>query len=312
MRSRILDSVVYVAGRAAIGFAARIPERIGYGLAAGLGRCWFRFAGRRRRSALKFLRIAFPDQSEAQLARLGAIAAGNIFKVPIDMARITRLLARGGDVLDVVDVADLRPQLPASKPYMALSAHLGSWEMAAVVMARLTGEAHGVARTFKNPLLQRWILSNRMRAGLHIHPRRGGIRGLANALAAGAVGLQVVDQHQRLRGVRAPFFGQEASCERAAASLALRQGYPIVVGVALRVGSGFRFRMVAAETFTPRATGDRATDLLGTVTAINQRLEQLIRQAPEQYLWLHDRFRTAAPVAVAPEALDDEADLAAR
>ncbi len=303
MRSRLLDGAVYLLGRTAIGFAARIPESVGYGLAAFLGRVWFRFAGRRRRSAMKFLRIAYPDRSEAELARLGAIAAGNICKVPIDMARLTRLLARGGDVLDVVEVDALLPLLPKQKPYLALSAHLGSWEMAAVVMARLTGEAHGVARTFKNPLLQRWILANRMRAGLHIHPRRGGIRGLAKAVERGAVGLQVVDQHQRLRGVRAPFFGQPASCERAAASLALRHGYPVVVGVALRVGNGFRFRMVAAETFTPQAAGDKAVDLLRTVTAINERLEQLIRQAPEQYLWLHDRFRAQAdaPAQVDPD-----------
>jgi KDO2-lipid IV(A) lauroyltransferase len=307
VRSRALDAVVFALGRTAIGFAAWIPELVGYGLAAWLGRVWFRFAGRRRRSALKFLRIAYPDRSDAELARLGAMAAGNICKVPIDMARITRLLARGGDVLDVVDVAPVLSSLPEQKPYLALTAHLGSWEMAAVVMARLSGEAHGVARTFKNPLLQRWILANRMRAGLHIHPRRGGIRGLANAVANGAVGLQVVDQHQRLRGVAAPFFGRIASCERAAASLALRHGYPIVVGVALRVGNGFRFRMAAAETFRPESTGDKAADLLRTVTAINLRLEQLIRQAPEQYLWLHDRFR-AQPDTVLPQDGPDDAD----
>jgi KDO2-lipid IV(A) lauroyltransferase len=294
---RLTNGLVYVLGRAAIELAARIPERMGYGLAAALGRCWFRVAGRRRRSAMKFLRIAYPDRSDSELARLGAVAAGNLCKVPIDMARITRLLARGGDVLGVVDTTELVAQLPAAKPYLALSAHLGSWEMAAVVMARLAGEAHGVARTFKNPLLQRWILGNREGAGLHIYPRRGGIRGMAKAVLGGAVGLQVVDQHQRLRGVRAPFFGHDASCERAAASLALRHGLPIVVGVAVRVGAGFRFRMLAAETFTPQSTGDKAADLVRTITAINVRLEQLIRQAPEQYVWLHDRFRAPTPAA---------------
>ena len=108
----------------------------------------------------------------------------------------------------------------------------------------------------------------------------------------GGVGLQVVDQNQRLRGVFAPFFGRIASCERAAVSLALRRGYPIVVGAALRRGCGFRFDLVAAEPFSPQKTGDKQRDLLQAVSEVNRRLEQLIRRAPEQYLWIHDRYRT--------------------
>jgi KDO2-lipid IV(A) lauroyltransferase len=151
----------------------------------------------------------------------------------------------------------------------------------------------------RNPLLQRWILGNRQRGGLHIHPRRGGVRDLARALAAGGVGLQAVDQNQRLRGVFAPFFGEIASCERAAASLALRNGYPIVVGVALRKGHGFRFEFVALEPFVLRRTGDKQADLHAAVVRINQAIERLVRLAPEQYLWIHDRYRTKAP-ATAP------------
>ncbi|MSR38251.1 MAG: hypothetical protein EXS02_05385 [Planctomycetes bacterium] len=307
MKLVVMDRVVYLLGRAAIGLAARLPEAIGYGLAAALGRLYFRCAGRRRRNALKFLRIALPAHSDAERRRIGAIAAGNVFKVPIDMARITRLLASGNDLLDFIDVSETLPKLPARGPFLILSGHIGSWEMGAVTFARVMGEAHGVARTFKNPLLQAWILANRRRAGLNIHPRRGGIRGLAKALAAGAVGLQVVDQHQRLRGVIAPFFGQPASCERAAGSLALRFGYPIVTAVALRVGVGFRFRLLAAMPFTPSVSADKQADLLATITKVNEQLEHFIRLAPEQYLWLHDRFR-AAIAANAPtlEGLADE------
>ena len=161
-----------------------------------------------------------------------------------------------------------------------------------MAMAQRWGSGHGVARVSKNPLLQQWLLQNRQRGGLHIHPRRGGIRGLAKALQQGGVGLQVVDQNQRLRGVFAPFFGRLASCERAAATMALRHGYPIIVGVALRQGRGFRFQLVSSEPFSLVSTGDKAKDLLAAVVRINGELEALIRRAPEQYLWIHDRYRT--------------------
>ncbi|MGE3354162.1 MAG: lysophospholipid acyltransferase family protein [Planctomycetota bacterium] len=289
-RARWHHWIVYALARLAIGAAARMPQAIGYGLAGALGRLYFRCSRRRRECALRFLRAAFPDEAEPELLRIGRVATGNVFKVPIDMARLTRLLARGGHVREVVDLTPLDGLLPAP-PYLGVTAHLGSWEVAAVTMAQLSGEGHGVARVSKNPLLQRWILHNRRRGGLVIHPRRGGIQGLASAMARGKVGLQVVDQHQRLRGVIAPFFGRDASCERAAASLALRRGYPIVVGGAVRTGRGFRFRIVSAAPFVPQKTGDRECDLRNVVIEINRRLEEQIRAHREQYLWIHDRYR---------------------
>lgn len=304
---RLVDRVVYVLARLAIGTAARVPQWLGYRMASWLGRLWFRVDGRRRRFALRFLQQAYPELSEREQLRLGSDATANLFMVPLDMARLTRLLDGGGDLSQVVDFADAKQQLDrVQAPFFGLTAHLGSWEVAAVGMAQLNGTAHGIARITKNPLLNRWILGTRERGGLKIHPRRGGFRDLANAMAAGGVGLQVVDQNQRLRGVFAPFFGKVASCERAAVSLALRHGYAIVVGAALRKGLRFRFELVAEEPFVPAKTGDKGGDLLRAVGQVNERLERLIRRAPEQYLWIHDRYRTQPEPGQDAAVADDD------
>ncbi len=283
------------AARLLIGLLALVPDRLGYGFAGWVGRLWFRLDGRRRRYALHFLKNALPDRDEKELLRIGARATGSLFQVPLDMAKLTRLLERGGSLEDVVDCSEAEAGLASERPWLGLTGHLGSWEMGAAAIASRVGEAHGIARVSKNPLLQRWILANRQRAGLHIHPRRGGLRDLARALEGGAVGLQAVDQNQRLRGVFAPFFGQVASCERAAVTLALRHRYPLVVGTAYRVPNRFRFRFVLLEPFVLARSGDKAKDLYEGVVAVNERLEQLIRLAPEQYLWIHDRYRKKPP-----------------
>lgn len=304
---RLRDWVVYIAARVAIGTAARVPQWLGYRMATLLGRMWFRVDGRRRRYALRFLQQAYPELSEKQQLRLGSDATASLFKVPLDLARLTRLLDRGGDLTEVLDFTDARQKIDnLEAPYFGLTAHLGNWEVAAVGMAQLHGRANGMARITKNPLLNRWLLGTRERGGLKVHPRRGGFRDLANALADGGVCLQVVDQNQRLRGVFAPFFGKIASCERAAVSLALRHGYPILVGAALRKGRGFRFELVAEAPFVPENTGDKQADLLRAVCQVNERLERLIRRAPEQYLWIHDRYRTQPePGQDASGAVDD-------
>ena len=311
MKVRFVDRLVYIAARIAIGIAARVPQWFGYTAADGLGRLWFRFDRRRRGYGLKFLRQAFPDRPDHELLRIGSRATGNLFKVPLDMARLTRLLARGGDVRSVLDYGNAAPLLASlPKPCFGLTAHLGNWEVAAVGMAQWFGGADSVARISKNPLLESWILANRERGGLVVHPRRGGIRGLAAGLERSGVGLMVVDQNQRLRGVFAPFFGKLASCERAAVTLALRKGYPILVGGAIRRGRGFKFEMVAMEPFTLQATGDRAADLQAAVRRVNAAVEQLVLLAPEQYLWIHDRYRTQPSASDLPEAAygDDDGD----
>lgn len=299
---RISDRVIYCIARLAIGVAARVPQWLGYRCAAGLGRLWFYFDGRRRRYAVKFLQNAYPDLSEREHLRLGACAMVNLFMVPLDMARLTRLMGRGRCARDVVKCDDAALQLSQlPKPFMAVSAHLGGWEVGAVCLAELLGGAHGIARLTKNPLLNDWMLRTRQQSGLRMHSRRGGLRGMARGMEEGYVGLQVIDQNQRLRGTFAPFFGKLASCERSAMSLALRKGYPVVFVGVLRRNYRFEFELVVTETFRPKVTGDKQADLLAAVTRANQALERLIRLAPEQYLWIHDRYRTQ-PATVEGEA----------
>lgn len=310
---RFSERMVYWAARLALGTAARVPQWLGYRVAGGLGRLWFRFDGRRRRYALKFLAQAYPDLSEREQLRLGACATANLFMVPLDMARLTRLLARGGHATDVTDCSKSEQTFrEMSKPFFGLTAHLGSWEVGAVATAELVGGSHGIARITKNPLLNDWILKSRQKAGLRIHPRRGGFRDVARALANGEVGLQVIDQNQRLRGIYAPFFGKIASCERAAITLALRNQYPVMIAAMLRRGRGFQFELVVGDIFTPKSTGNKQADLLAAITRANLALESLIRKAPEQYLWIHDRYRTQRTEADQSQDPTEELDEAPR
>lgn len=306
MKVRLVDRMVYWCARIAFAITARVPQWLGYGCAALLGRAFFRFDRRRRGYALHMLRNAYPDLSERELLRIGAASTANLFKVPLDMARLTRLLEKGGDLGSVVDGAEAAAGLATIKPFFGLTAHLGNWEVGAAAMAYYLGEAYVVARVSKNPLLQQWILANRERCGLHILPRRGGIKDLAAAMASGNVGLQAVDQNQRLRGVFAPFFGEIASCERAAVSLALRRGYPITFGAALRIGYGFRFRFVLCKAIVLARTGDKKQDLYNAVVTVNQHIEAMIKTAPEQYLWIHDRYRAKQPPGAEAAAVGDE------
>ncbi len=294
MRITIKHRISYAALRVALWVIGLMPRALAYGCAAMLGRCYFHVARRRRRLAMEFLRLAFPEgKSDRELRRIGARATGNVFKGPLDMIYSTKVIEQG-NFLDYVDVSETREHLPDG-PLIGVTAHLGSWEVAAIHYAAMGRETHVVVQFFKNPLQQRFITANRRRAGLHLHARRGGLRGMARALARGCIGLQAVDQNQRRRGMFVPFFGKLASTERSAATLALRKGYPIMTGTCRRVGSGFRFKTYIDELIYPQATGNLQEDVERLAAQINERLEQQILAAPDQYLWIHNRYRTRPP-----------------
>jgi KDO2-lipid IV(A) lauroyltransferase len=268
-----------------------LPEALSYRAMAGLGSLYVRCSARRRRVALRLLRNAYPDErDERKLVRLARLGTGNLLKVALDMVLLGRMVDRGrfGERIDMGELESLGLE----PPWIGVTGHLGSWECGAVGVARLGVEAHVTARLMKNPLAQRFLLASRRRAGLVIHDRRGGIRGIVAALRDGHVVMQVVDQNQRLRGMFVPFFGELASTERAAAVLAVRNRLPVLVAAGVRVGIGFRFRFVVQELLRPEDSGDHDADVERLLVRMNLALEALILRFPEQYLWIHDRYRT--------------------
>jgi KDO2-lipid IV(A) lauroyltransferase len=91
----------------------------------------------------------------------------------------------------------------------------------------------------------------------------------------------------------APFFGRPAHCERAVAVFARRLGVPVVFGACYRTERRWHYRMVFTEVLRPEDLAGLSPEAV--TTRINAELERMIRACPEQYFWLHDRYRGAPP-----------------
>lgn len=295
-----LDRVAYGLERLLIAGVSLLPELVSYGIAHGLGRLYFRCARGRRRVALANLRRAYPGaKTDAELLAIASRATGNVFESFLDSVLLPATGARAHPATRIENPEWVQ-RIPKG-PVLLLSAHLGSWEYAMVACALSGRPCHVVGRTVRNPLLAAHVFAVRESFGVRVYPRRGGFRSLTRGVLRGGIGIQAVDQNQRLRGVFAPWFGELASCERAAATLALRKRIPLVVGVCVRTHpSRRRFRVEIHEPFVPESTGDRDRDVLALVTRVNGLLEELILRFPDQYLWIHDRYRTRPP---APQSL---------
>ncbi|PIE21853.1 MAG: hypothetical protein CSA62_15385 [Planctomycetota bacterium] len=276
-----------------------LPQWISYPLCAGLGRLFLLFAGKRRRTALAGIARAMPDLSERERRRIAFTSAGAFARTLVDVARMPRVLGRG-DASDWVDLSQLDQALAeiaerfGPGPIVICTPHLGSWEAAISAMSFRLNPLHLIGRRMENPLLDRMLIERRSAAGQKVYAKKGGVRPLARALQRGESVAFAADQNQRRGKSFVRFFGELASCDRGPVRLARQFGRPILVGAVLRKGGGFCFCAEAADCFLPGRSGEAEGEfgIDPDLQRLHTAFERLILRFPEQYLWMHDRWRT--------------------
>jgi KDO2-lipid IV(A) lauroyltransferase len=173
---------------------------------------------------------------------------------------------------------------------LVVTAHLGDWEAGAIgCVLRGLRPFYAVSRPPRNRPLSRWFYEVRRRRDVHVFPRRGAMTDTPRILAAGGTVGLMIDQRPHGRALTAPFFGRPTRCERGVAVLLKRMRVPVVVGACFLEPEPYRFRVEIPEVLLPEEFA--AQSLEAIMTRINATFERLIRSAPEQYFWLHDRWR---------------------
>jgi KDO2-lipid IV(A) lauroyltransferase len=144
--------------------------------------------------------------------------------------------------------------------------------------------------------LNEQIVRARLESGLRLIAARGAIRGMLRALSEGGVVCMLVDQVMPLhKGVFVPFFGRPASTSPGLSAAARRTGAPVLVGVSIRDHDVLRIHLEGP--FPVPHTDDIDADIRAHTAEITAAIEQLIRRHPEQWLWLHRRWKVRPPPA---------------
>ncbi|HZA50168.1 MAG TPA: lysophospholipid acyltransferase family protein, partial [Myxococcaceae bacterium] len=181
------------------------------------------------------------------------------------------------------------------KGVLVATAHFGSWELLGTALARQGLPLHAVVRPLRGALNE-WIVQARLESGLRLIPSRGAIRGMLRALSDGGVVCMLLDQVMPLgKGVFVPFFGRPASTSPGLSAAARRTGVPVMVAASIRDGDVLRIHVEGP--FPVPHTDDVDADIRAHTAEITAALERLIRQHPEQWLWLHRRWKVQPPPA---------------
>jgi KDO2-lipid IV(A) lauroyltransferase len=174
---------------------------------------------------------------------------------------------------------------------LAVSAHLGNWEWLSAHALRY-GTVHIVARAIHNPDLDREIRRRREAAGVRqIYPDRESPRAILRALRAGEAVCFLVDQSAKGdEGVAVPFFGKPAPTHTGPALLALRTGATVFPILAVRLPDR-RIEIRYGEPLALERTGDLDRDVKAATALFTRVVEDAIRERPDQWFWVHDRWR---------------------
>jgi KDO2-lipid IV(A) lauroyltransferase len=293
-RSRALDYLVYLLVRAIVAFAQTLSIRHAYALARCMARVVQRFDARHREVGLENLRLAF-GESCPQHHREVIIAQvyDHFCMMVMELLQLPRKF-RLTTWRNYVRLAGHEPVLDlliSGGPVILLTGHYGNWELAGYLFGLFGFPTYSVARNLDNPYLDRYLRAFRERTGQRLIPKSGGYDQILEVMRAGKPLSMLADQDAGARGLFVEFFGRPASTHKAIALLAIEHSAPIVVGVARRVGPGFFYEIRCSEIIHPREFESDPDAVRSLTQRYTRALEELIREDPTQYLWLHRRWK---------------------
>lgn len=276
----------------------RALAAIGHGGRAGAASMVGRLAhglGIRRKVTEDNLRQAYPDWSAGEISRVAREAYVNMARAVLDSITSPELSDEEAltMLLDGPGAEAFFEAARSGKGAILATAHFGSWELLGDLLLRRGVPLSAVVRPLSGALNGR-IVEARLRSGMQlIHPR-GAIASVCRAIEEGRVIAILSDQVVPAeKGVFVPFFGRLASTAPALAVAAVRTGAPVFVGCAHRVDHRLSFSSLP-PLYAPD-TGDERADVATLLTQVTAGLEQHIRAHPEQWLWLHRRWKVAPP-----------------
>lgn len=269
---------------------AYLPSPVGLAVGRRLGDVLWLLLPRRRAVAVDNLRRSFgADQPASEIRRLGRRSFQHLGMNVVEICRYA--LRPTGVMLSRIRLEG-REHLEAAAAHgrgvLILTAHYGNWELLAAAHGLSGLPLSIVVRPLDHPLLDELAARFRRRSGAELIIKRQAVRDVLGALRRRRmVGILLDQNATRAEGVFVPFFGAPACTSKGLALLALRTGAP-VVPIFLRRDPDGRHCVDVGPALPPPPDGQVTT----YTAAFNRVLEAAIRRAPEQWLWMHDRWRT--------------------
>lgn len=288
---------------ATVGGAARLPLALRRPLVAALARVGRAIDSKHSAAARVFLRQAFgPALDDREIERRVLQAYEHLFDVTIDVEAFDRHVPVSR-ILEhyATEFCDRAQALRAAgRGSILVTPHAGDWEAGSAILPWLGFDPlYVVSKPPKNRPMSVHFQRAREQRGVRLLPRYGAMKHARAIVDAGGTLILMLDQRANSKPVLAPFFGRLARCDRSAGVLMKRLRVPVMVGACFKTERPFFYQACIPTVIEPEEIQGRTPEEIAA--RLNLEMEALIRRHPEQYFWLHDRYRDTSP---APPAQD--------
>lgn len=293
-RNKYLDYLAYLALRCFTALLYIFPLRANYATARFIGDMLYRFDKKHRHRAEEHLRRSFPDWEESRIKKTARESMRNMVYLGLEFLYTVRLLrpATWNRHIKLLNMSQtLKLLLKRESGIIFLTGHFGNWEVVGYTMAALGFPNNAVARSLDNPYINNFVLGERSRRGMNILDKKGATEQIPGIIADKGCVSFIADQDAGKKGVFVDFFGRKASTYKSIALLAMQNEIPVIVGYGTRLDGYFHFEIGIEDIIYPSDWKDAAKPLEYITQRYTTALENVIRRAPEQYLWTHRRWK---------------------
>ncbi len=284
----------YIVGRTMAALMLALPWRTARAVARVMGEISYLLdRPARKKDALASLRRVFPSFDAAQARRTLRGVYRHLSESIIDSLNFVRFAPRRDldELLDVVGLEKLKA-LPQGSGVVFVTGHFGHWEVMGAAAPLVGYPLWSVGRSSGNYYMDSFIKKLREATGQHVLEKKGALLPIIRILRRGENVAILIDQDARRDGIFVDFLGRPASTTATPARLAIRTGAPLAFVYTRRMGDLNRFRVVVKNVIRAEPTNDEEAEARRITQQLNRELEEVIREAPEEWFWLHRRWKT--------------------
>jgi len=293
MWRKISDFSLYLLVRVLIAVIQALPLSACEKVAELLATLFGRVLRVRGQVVEKNLRIAFPSMTAAERDAIAWQMWRHLILMIAEIAQTPRKVHETNwkEHSQIVNQEQFVRTLLSGRPLVLISGHFGNFELGGYLMGLFGFPTYTVARELDNPYLDRFVNDFRGRTDQYMLPKKGSGADIQKVLERGGILTLLGDQAAGQRQCWVDFFGKPASTHKAVSVFSLGNRAPTMVSYARRVGKPLHYEVGPTAICDP---GDPNFEF-GTVPLLAQwytdHLEQLVRQSPGQYWWLHRRWK---------------------
>lgn len=289
----------YAALRCLTGLLGAMPRAVARGVGGGLGQLAYVLAGRLRRVGHINLRIAFPTISERRRRALLRQTFGLLGVQLAEFCRMRRYtVADAEEIFRYEGLEHLLLAEARGRGVLIVTAHLGAWELSSFLHSLMGHPMGMVIRRLDNALVDGYVNAIRCLHGNRVFHKDDFARALIKEMREGrTVGILMDTNMRPPQGVFVPFFGVEACTASGLARVAQRTGAAVLPGFLLWEEGERRYVLRFGQELPVETTGDAEADAVVNTARFTRAIEDAIRQHPEQWLWMHRRWKTRPPGA---------------